>query len=164
MHDHDVSKSLPYELTLRRYQFGIDHSKGVFTELKPVEYIALHMVKKTVSEYATEDDKIYLQDLADKLGITIHQASKMARSLKDRGLISWSHDGDGSQGTYIRETNLGVEAMKRQDNILAKRYQRVIDKFGKDNLVRLLEEMKQLDEIVDQSLAMSEEELDGSTE
>lgn len=164
MNQNEKLKALPYELTLRRYLFGRDSAQGVFEHLTPTEYIALHMIKKTSSEVATEDDKIYLQDLADKLELSIHQASKIARRLQERGLIIWSHDGDGEEGTYICETDMGVEAMKRQDAVLEERYRNVIEEFGYDNLVQLLSEMKRLNEIMDKSFSHGLEGTDGSVE
>jgi len=163
MRKHNNTASLLYELTLRRYLFGIDHAKGMFSELQPVEYIALHIIKKTVSEYATEDDKIYLQELSDKLDLTIYQTSKIARALQEKVLIIWSHDGDGSDGTYIRETDRGVVVMKQQDDILTKRYQCIIDEFGEEKLIRLLEDMKVLDEIIAKNITDETEEMNGNS-
>lgn len=164
MHQDEKSNALPYELTLRRYLFGKDRLQGGFDHLTPTEYIALHMIKKNAAEFATEDDKIYLQDLADQMELSIHQASKLARGLKERGLIVWSHDGDGEEGTYICETDMGAASMKLQDAILEERYKCVIDAFGYDKLVHLLSEMKRLNEIIDNSFSRRAEGSDEATE
>lgn len=145
--DFETTK-LAYALTYHRYLLGKGTAKNLFTELSVAEYITLHIIKRTSSENTTLQDKIYLKDLAEKLGISIHKASKMVRELKNRGLVSWSHDGDGENGTYIIENDAGVAAMRRQDVLLEKYYKRVIEKFGQNNLVDLLEKMERLEEIM----------------
>ena len=39
--------------------------------------------------------------------ITERQVSKFTGELRDRGLILWSYEGDGSRGTYITITDAG---------------------------------------------------------
>lgn len=127
----------------------VNKAHNLFSELTVSEYIALHSILKATSDIADEDNKAYLKDLADNLEVSIHSMSKMAGDLKSRGLVSWSHDGDGSDGTYISLTDLGVKSMYRQEEILNEYYSKVIDKFGRDNLINLLRQIEKLEEIMD---------------
>lgn len=145
---NEVAK-LAYELTYHRYLINKDKAHSLFTELTVSEYIALHSISKATSDITDAGNKAYLKDLADYLEVSIHSMSKMAGNLKSRGLVSWSHDGDGSDGTYISLTELGVTSMYRQEEILKEYYSRVIEKFGHDNLINLLQQIEKLEEIMD---------------
>ena len=94
------------------------------------------------------EGRAYLRDLADKLHMTMRQISNMAGKLRDAGFVLWSHDGDGSEGTYVTITESGQSIIKNQEEILKAYYGHVIDKFGKDNLLQLLKLMKQLETVM----------------
>ncbi|MGN1047777.1 MAG: MarR family transcriptional regulator [Eubacteriales bacterium] len=149
---NDVAK-LAYELTYHRYLINKNKAHNLFSELSVSEYIALHSILKATSDIADEDNKAYLKDLADYLEVSIHSMSKTASDLKSRGLVSWSHDGDGSDGTYISLTELGIKSMRRQEEILNEYYSKVIEKFGHDNLINLLKQIEMLEEIMDSESA-----------
>ena len=72
----------------------------------------------------------------------------MAGKLRDAGYVVWSHDGDGSEGTYVTITESGQSIIRNQEELLKSYYGHVIDKFGKDNLLQLLRLMKQLETIM----------------
>lgn len=149
---NDVAK-LAYELTYHRYLINKNKAHNLFSELSVSEYIALHSILKATSDIADSDNKAYLKDLADYLEVSIHSMSKTASDLKSRGLVSWSHDGDGSDGTYISLTELGIKSMRRQEEILNEYYSKVIEKFGHDNLINLLKQIENLEKIMDSESA-----------
>lgn len=146
---NDVAK-LAYELTYHKYLVNKDKAQYLFTELAMSEYIALHNIAKVTSDRDTASGRTYLKDLADQLETTIHSVSQMVSKLKDRGLVLWSHAGNGSEGTYVIITDSGLQAMHRQEARLNAYYSRVIDKFGHDNLLHLLEQMEILENIMDE--------------
>ena len=80
--------------------------------------------------------------------MTIRQTSKMITELKDRGLVLWSHDGSGKEGTYVTITDTGSSLLARQEACLKDYYGKVIEAFGKENLIKLLQLMKQLDTVM----------------
>lgn len=41
--------------------------------------------------------------------LTVRQTSKMVGAMKERGLLLWSHDGIGSEGTYVVVTSSGSD-------------------------------------------------------
>ena len=89
--------------------------------------------------------------------LSIRQTSKMIAELRDRGLVLWSHDGTGKDGTYVSITENGKERIKIQEEIIKNYYGRVIEKYGKENLIQLLHLMKQLDTIMCSELEEFEE-------
>lgn len=147
MKKDDITK-LSNELTYRRYMMNKGQIQKLFQELNMPEYIALHNISTTNETSEIYSGRTYLKDLADKMQLTIRLTSKMVGDLKDRGLLSWSHDGNGSEGTYVTITETGKQLFEKQETILKNYYERVIKKYGKENLVLLLQLMKQLETIM----------------
>ena len=78
----------------------------------------------------------------------MRQTSNMIGKLRDRGLVLWSHDGNGSEGTYVTITETGQKLLEEQEAILKQYYGKVIDKFGKEKLIQLLQLMMELETIM----------------
>ena len=89
--------------------------------------------------------------------LTVRQTSRMAGELRDRGLILWSHDGNGSEGTYVTITDNGKKLLQAQEEILKKYYEKVIERFGRENMIGLLQMMKQLETIMSSEMEEMEE-------
>ncbi|MDD6206949.1 MAG: winged helix DNA-binding protein [Clostridiales bacterium] len=140
---------LSNELTVRRYLFNKDHVNRI---LSIPDYIALHIIKETEHLETIYAGRTYLKDLAEKMQLSIRQTSRMVGNLKDRGLVKWSHDGDGREGTYVTITESGEEILKKQENILKDYYGKVIQQYGEDNLIQLLHMMKQLETVMHSQL------------
>lgn len=143
----DILK-LSNELTYRRYLFNKDQMSNFFGNLSIRDYIALHIIKETGESEDIYSGRTYLKDLAEKLQLTIRQTSALVGHLKDQGFLVWSHDGDGSEGTYVTITESGQNLLLKQENILKEYYGKVIEKYGKDNLIQLLNLMKQLETVM----------------
>ena len=60
----------------------------------------------------------------------------------------WSHDGDGSEGTYVTITESGEMVLSEHEASLGEYYKKVIAKFVEDNLIQLIQLMKQLDTVM----------------
>ena len=140
----DVLK-LSNELTIRRYLFNKEQISRV---LSAPDYIALNIIRETETNEQIYSGRTYLKDLAEKMQLSMRQISKMIGNLKERGLVVWSHDGNGSEGTYVTITESGQQLLTQQQKILEEYYGNVIDKFGKDNLIQLLNLMKQLETLM----------------
>lgn len=140
----DIAK-LSHELTYRRYLLNNDKIRSFFKKLSIPEYLALHIIEKTEKENDIYSGKTYLQDISDKMQRSIRETSRMAKALQERGLLVWSHDGDGSDGTYVTLTEQGRSMLKEEEEALKKYYGKVIERYGRDNLVQLLTLMKQLE-------------------
>lgn len=158
----DILK-LGNELTLRRYLFNKTQVSQV---LNIPDYIALHIIRETRSKEEIYAGKTYLRDLSEKMHLTIRQTSKLIGNLKERGLVVWSHDGNGSDGTYVTITEEGDKLVEQQQVVFKEYYGRVIDKFGRDNLIQLLNLMKQLETIMSSELEGMEvsEDVNGKIE
>lgn len=143
----DILK-LSNELTYRRYLFNKDQINNFFGNLSHRDYIALHIIKETGESEDIYAGRTYLKDLAEKMQLTIRQTSALVGHLKDQGFLMWSHDGDGSEGTYVTITEAGQQLLLKQEDVLKDYYGKVIEKYGKDNLIQLLNLMKQLETVM----------------
>lgn len=144
----DDTASLSNELTFRRYIMAKDQLRKLFKEISMSEYIALHIISGSNETSAIDSERTYLKELADRMQLTVRQTSQMVGTLKDKGLLLWSHDGNGSEGTYVTITERGQKLFEEQEAVLKTYYGRVIEKYGKENLVLLLQLMKQLETIM----------------
>ena len=95
-----------------------------------------------------------------KLQMSMRQISKMIERLRDMGYLVWSHDGDGSEGTYVTITESGRELLKEQEETMKLYYSKVFEKFGKDNMIQLLQLMKQLETVMSSEMENLEVETD----
>ena len=134
---------LANELTYRKYLFGNDNFRSFFKDLRTIDYVILHTILENEKSAAIYSGRTYLQELSDKMQMPIRQLSKVVRDLKERGFVNWSHDGDGSEGTYVTITEEGLSRFKKQEEDLREFFGNVIEKFGQENLIQLLRLMKQ---------------------
>lgn len=143
---------LSNELVYQKFLFNKDQVRRFFRELSMAEYIALHIIQKTEEDADIYSGRTYLKELSEKMQLPIRQISKIVGALKERGLLSWAHDGDGSEGTYVTLTNSGRSLLGKEEAELKNYYGKVIGKFGTDNLIQLLQLMKQLETIMSAEL------------
>lgn len=141
-------EELSNELTYRHYLMNKGRIRELFCKMTLAEYIALHLISAESRHASIYEGRTYLKDLSEKMQLTIRQTSKMIGELKDRGLVLWSHDGNGKEGTFVTITEIGGKLLEEQEEILKKYYAQVIEEFGKQNLIDLLQLMKQLETVM----------------
>lgn len=141
----DVAK-LTHELTYHKYLMNNGQQIGrFFKKISIPEYLALHMIEEARRESIIYSGKTYLKEIADKMQRPIREISKLVKALQERGLLIWSHDGDGTEGTYVTITESGKKLLDEEKEILKGFYSKVIQSYGKENLIQLLQLMKQLE-------------------
>lgn len=146
--DANEIRKFTNELTYRRYLMNKGKIQELFCKMTLQEYIALYTIVSEREDSLNDDGRTYLKDLSEKMQLTMRQTSRMAEKLKDRGLVLWSYEGTGSDGTYVTVTETGEKLFQEQETILRDCYGTVIKKFGKENLTQLLKMMKQLDNLM----------------
>lgn len=149
---------LSKELLYQKYMMSREHIHSFFQEVNMADFVALQIVKGVEASDTSHSGRTYLKDLAEKMRLGIHQVSKMAGNLSDRGLVKWSHDGNGSEGTYLILTEYGSNIMEEKEKVLREYYGRVIHTFGKENVVQLLTLMQRLETVMNEELDHMEEE------
>ena len=143
--DSDIIK-LSHELTYRRYLLSDGKIRSFFRKVSIPEYLALHIIKE--SGQKGDSGKTYLKEIADSMQRTVRQTSHLVKALQERGMLAWSHDGDGSEGTYVTITDSGKKMLAEEEDMLKQYYRRVFARFGKENLMQLLTLMRQLESVM----------------
>jgi DNA-binding MarR family transcriptional regulator len=156
--------NLSNELMYRRFLVNNDEVRQFFYELTVPEYIALNLIIENEANDPIYGGKTYLSDLAERLQRPMRTISSIARNLRDKGFVIWSHDGDGEQGTYVTITEEGRSIEEKHQQVTKEFYGRVIEKFGRQNMVELLNLMKQLDTVMTVELENSKQEGNGDGE
>lgn len=153
---------LANEFTYHRYLLNDSHTRRHLKELNISEYIALRIISDTAENDSIYGGKTYLKDLSDKMQVSMRSISNIIANLRDKGLVKWSHDGDGNDGTYVVITDSGITMMKNQEQNLKNYYERVIERFGHDNMVKLIHLMKDLETVMSAELEEKEGITDGN--
>ena len=148
---------LSHELTYRRYMMDRGKVRSLFKDIRIPEYIALYSIAQDRENASIYGERTYLQELSEKMQLSMRQTSKMVGDLRDRGLVTWSHDGSGKDGTYVTITENGKKLLEEQEVIVKDFYERVIDSFGKENLIHLLHQMKELETVMTREIEQMEE-------
>lgn len=152
----DIGK-LSHELTYHKYLLNNDKIRSFFQKLSIPEYLAMHMIQESEQTDHIYAGRTYLKDIADQMQRPMRQTSRMVKALQERGLVAWSHDGDGSEGTYVTITESGRRMLEEEEAALKKYYGKVITSYGRDNLIQLLQLMKQLETVMGREFEEMEE-------
>ena len=160
MQRNDNISELSHELTYHWYILNNGQVQALFKDISIPEYIALHRILQ-ISEKNNGSGRAYLKDIAEELCLTISKTSKMIGNLRDKGMVSWSHDGDGSDGTYITITDSGIRFMENQENLLKDYYGKVIETFGRENMSKLIELTETLESVMVEKIKEIGDRTDG---
>ena len=150
-------KNLAHEITYRRYLLSKDDAKSMFRDINIAEYIVLHFMFEQTESDSIYSDRIYLSEISEKLNLPIRKTSKLIREMSGKNLISWDHDGDGKDGTYVTLTEHGRTVFSETDNRLKDFYTKVLQKFGREKIIQLLQLMKEFDSVMRTELEQMEE-------
>ena len=141
--------NLSNELIYRRFMLiNNNEISHFFNEMTIPEFIVLNLILKNEKNDPIYGGKTYLSDLAESLHRPIRYVSTLSRQLQDKGLIIWKHDGDCEQGTYVMITDDGKKLVEKHQQMTQQFYSHVIEKYGQQNMIKLLDLMKQLDTVI----------------
>ena len=155
--DKEAMKNLAHEITYRRYLLSKDDAKSIFKDINIAEYIALHFMCEQIESDSIYSDRIYLSEISEKLNLPIRKTSKLIREMSGKNLINWDHDGDGKDGTYVTITEHGKNVFAETDGKLRDFYTKVLQKFGKEKIIQLLQLMKEFDSVMRTELEQMED-------
>lgn len=148
---------IAHEITYSRYMLSKDDARFMFKDINIAEYILLHYMCERLESDSIYSGKIYLSEISEKLNLPIRKTSKLIREMNGKNLISWDHDGDGKDGTYVTITEHGKTVFEETDGKLKDFYSRVLNKFGKEKIIQLLQLMKEFDSVMRTELEQMED-------
>lgn len=143
------------EFVYNRFLMDRNQMRHFFREINLTEYIIL---------LEAENERIYLVDLAEKMQMPLRIAGRFVGGLQDKGLIVWSHDGRGEEGTHVTITPEGIEKLRAQEEVLKKVYGQVLDQFGKDEMLSVLSQTKRIGDLLRAAGEQMEDSEDGEEE
>ena len=112
------------------------------------EYALIWLLSKHTQD--TGSEKIYLKEMVRELNLPLPKVTAIARSLQSKGLVRWTHDGNGEEGTYILLTETALTSVQARRQTLRRYHQQVVAAFGEERFLHLLGEIAQLEEILRQ--------------
>ncbi len=139
----EKTKVLFEDFTLHRYLVAEHAMYQITRSLKRGEYLMLIFIHHKAKE--KEDGKVYLKEIAEEVELPMNEVSADVKALRDSGYVKWTHDGAGENGTYVVMTDNGNEMLEENKKNLAEFYKKVIDEYGYEELLNLVESMKKLE-------------------
>ena len=144
--------TLANEITYRKYLLEKVNVKKLFSGISVLDYNAMQAILRLNEKKENVSDRIYLRELSEELKIPISKVSQMIGRLQENGMVRWKHEGKGEQGTYIEITDRGVEAVRKQQDILKSFYGTVVTRYGVDKFVQMLDMVTELEDIMTDEL------------
>ncbi len=144
-----------------RYSMDSSHLSTIFKEMSVSDYLILYNLARRMGLHEPEA-KVYLSEISKELDFPISRVSRLVQNLQNKGYVYWEHD---SKGTYIYLSEIGRSAMKSQQEFLRTFFGNVINKMGRDEFIKCLEQMDRLEEVIEaEAVRLTEEELEDQTE
>lgn len=130
------------ELIYRQYFLNRGQLQEMFEMIDLEEFIALKYISRR------EQEKVYIKDLSTNLKTSNQKVTTTIGKLRDKGLIKWTYDGDGEEGTYVTITEEGFTFLNSQERMFIEHFSVVIEKFGVHRMGKFLAMFKDLQKIV----------------
>ena len=70
----------------------------------------------------------------------------------------WEHDGDGAEGTYVMLTEDGINFLLEKESEMYDFSVKVIDRFGKEDMKKMLRLIKEFETVLSTELEKEEAE------
>ena len=147
------------DFALSAYKLHKEQIRKLLVEMNFYEFIALKRISSVKAAPGSgKSERVYLKDISEEMNFPMRRVSQMSEELRDSGLVVWSHDGDCSEGTYLAITPSGKELVLKNEKILKQHFERIIKRYGCENMLQLFAMLKKLDELVAEEFDRIEEE------
>jgi len=101
--DNKISKGELFDKFLE-----LSDMSSVFKILSRFEYVFLHKIIKIADKKPETDNKVYLEEIKNEIGIPMPKISEMIQVMNDEGLLAWKLD-SSTKKTYVEVTGAGRE-------------------------------------------------------
>ena len=106
--------------------------ESVFNIIERADYFFLYYIRQCMKTSEGEEG-VYLSELAEKMNMSIVEASKAAKNLENKGYVTWKLD-ESKEKTYLLLTNKAVELMQSQRRKLLDAYQKITEGIRREDL------------------------------
>lgn len=128
------------------------HFGQLFSEVPVFYYIALLSLQNRLG-MGKEQERLYLRQICEELDMPITRVSKMVQGMQDKGYVYWNHDNEGATGTYITLSELGYEALEKQQQKISNFFDKAISEYGEERFSKLIEMRSDFNDTMDKILA-----------
>ena len=105
----------------------------VFALFSRTDYYMLKQIQFAAEECSEPEDGVYLSDLAEHVGRSTVETSKIIKHLEDKGHIIWSID-DNKEKTIVKLSESAKEKMKKQTDTMKNLYEKIVAEIPKEDL------------------------------
>ena len=120
------------------HNFDLDR---VFSTIRRADYLVLFYIQTRQETHPEE--KLYLTDLANTMGIRVTELSKGIEKLQDQGYVRWLTDRDAGR-TYVELTSKAVEMMAEEQQYMKRCYARMQAEVGEEELRRTVNSLQKI--------------------
>lgn len=120
------------------HNFDLDR---VFRTIRRADYLVLFYIQ--TRQETDPDQKLYLTDLANTMGIRVTDLSKGIEKLQDQGYVRWLTDRDAGR-TYVELTSKAVELMAEEQQYMKRCYARMQAEVGEEELRRTVNSLQKI--------------------
>ena len=117
----------------------------IFDFMERSDYLLLYNNQKC-SEIS-DNDKVYMSELAEQMNLSIIETSKSVKNLEDKGYVTWQTD-ENKERTFVRLTGKAKDAMARQNERMEKAYQRILSEVSDDEMMQAVATLGKIREII----------------
>ena len=120
------------------HNFDLDR---VFSTIRRADYLVLFYIQ--TRQETDPEEKLYLTDLANTMGIRVTELSKGVEKLQDQGYVRWLTDRDAGR-TYVELTSKAVELMAEEQQYMKRCYARMQAEVGEEELRRTVDSLQKI--------------------
>lgn len=131
------------EWLMLQYKTNSNHLDNVFTEVSKETYLTLLLLSRKLGLH---ESKVYLKEISEEMGLAMRVVSTRVQKLQDKGLVYWDHD---KSGTYITISERGLDAINKQQELLATMMESVITEYGYHEFRDFLEKRRTLYDVME---------------
>lgn len=120
-----------------------------FQQLKPPEYIALHIVDQ-YHQQNPDVPGIYVSEFASRLGIALPAASKILKHLEKHGWLKRTVDPANRRNTFVSLTDEGAALVESETAYCSEMSRRIFTRMGEENTTLLLGGINRLLDLIEE--------------
>jgi DNA-binding MarR family transcriptional regulator len=121
--------------------------KTLFGHMDLPDYVILWTLYSYADE--KETDRVYIDEIATKLSMPRGRVLRLVREMQRKGILVWEHD---EKGVYILFPENAMQKANTQKDVLHSVYEQVATRYGKENLQKLIAEMRTFDNILEEEI------------
>ena len=119
------------------------------------EFFGLSMLREHLKNHP---EGMHVRELAQRARVSPPGASRMLRTMEEKGLIERRVDRNDRRNTYITRTEGGEEAWRRTTERLSTFLDRVVDRMGLENVQTMIDLWNRFSDILEDERAKETEQ------